>query len=672
MEKIPRHVDIDYSKYAPDIPEDQREAYYGLPKHVQFCKECVMSNQKPNSCYEFEHTIKSIKKTMVIQEDGVCDACHACHNKANGHIDWALREKELRELCDQYRKNDGSYDCLVPGSGGKDSFYAAHLLKYKYGMHPLTVTWAPHIYTPWGWDNMQAWIHAGFDNYLCTPNGMTHRLLTRLATENLFHPFQPFILGQKQLAPKMAAKFGIPLVFYGENEAEFGNPIADNNSALRDEHFFAVNDYDHIYLGGVSLRQLEEDYKVDKADLAIYLPSETSNLEKNHIQVRYLGYYEKWHPQGAYYYSVEHGGFRPAPERTQGTYSKYNSIDDKIDDFFYYTTYIKYGIGRTTYDAAQEIRNEEITLDEGKALCKKFDGEYPDRFEKEIFKYLSLDRQHFPWASQLFEQPKMDRDYFMDLADRFRSPHIWKWEDNMWKLRYTPYEGDSEVLWGDPNSFAKAYYEQGIDELLYIDIVASLYNRNNLSDIVRKTVDDVYIPVCVGGGLRSVEDVRHILSMGADKVAINTAAIKRPALITEVAEAFGSQCMVLSIQAKRSRTWPGKWEAYYDNGRAHSGYDVVEWAKRGVALGAGEILLTSVDCEGLQQGMDLELIKAVTSAVNVPVICGGGVGCGDDIVDAAQAGADAVACAAVLHYKKETVQELKDDIRAGGVEVRRV
>ena len=359
-------------------------------------------------------------------------------------------EKELRELCDQYRKNDGSYDCLVPGSGGKDSFYAAHILKYKYGMHPLTVTWAPHIYTPWGWDNMQAWIHAGFDNYLCTPNGMTHRLLTRLATENLFHPFQPFILGQKQLAPKMAAKFGIPLVFYGENEAEFGNPIADNNSALRDEHFFSVNDYDHIYLGGVSLRQLEEDYKVDKADLAIYLPSETSNLEKNHVQVRYLGYYEKWHPQGAYYYSVEHGGFRPAPERTQGTYSKYNSIDDKIDDFFYYTTYIKYGIGRTTYDAAQEIRNEEITLEEGKALCKKFDGEYPDRFEKEIFQYLSLDRQHFPWASQLFEQPKMDREYFMHLADRFRSPHLWKWEDNMWKLRHTPYEGDSEVLWGDP------------------------------------------------------------------------------------------------------------------------------------------------------------------------------------------------------------------------------
>ena len=223
---------------------------------------------------------------------------------------------------------------------------------------------------------------------------------------------------------------------------------------------------------------------------------------------------------------------------------------------------------------------------------------------------------------------------------------------------------------GDPNAFAKEYYEQGIDELLYIDIVASLYNRNNLSDIVRKTVDDVYIPVCVGGGLRSVEDVRHILAMGADKVAINTAAIKRPELITEVAEAFGSQCMVLSIQAKKSRAQEGKWEAYYDNGRQHSGLDVVEWAKRGVELGAGEILLTSVDCEGLQRGMDLELIRAVTEAVDVPVICGGGVGCARDVVDAANAGASAVATAALLHYKKATVPQLKADIRAAGVEVR--
>ncbi len=225
---------------------------------------------------------------------------------------------------------------------------------------------------------------------------------------------------------------------------------------------------------------------------------------------------------------------------------------------------------------------------------------------------------------------------------------------------------------GNPNEYAKHYYCDGIDELLYIDIVASLYNRNNLSNIVKKTVHDVFIPVCVGGGLRSIDDVRMILSMGADKVAINTAAIKSPELITEVAEAFGSQCMVLSIQAKRSRTHEGKWEAYYDNGREHSGYDVVEWAKRGVDLGAGEILLTSVDNEGLQRGMDLELIKQISQVVDVPVIFGGGAGSANDIVKAARAGADAVACASVLHYKKSTVQDIKNDIRSQGIEVRTV
>ncbi len=224
---------------------------------------------------------------------------------------------------------------------------------------------------------------------------------------------------------------------------------------------------------------------------------------------------------------------------------------------------------------------------------------------------------------------------------------------------------------GNPNEYAKQYYIDGIDELLYIDIVASLYNRNNLSDIVRQTVDDVYIPVCVGGGLRTKEDVRDILSKGADKVAINTAAIKNPDLISTVASAFGSQCMVLSIQAKKSRTQAGKWEAYFDNGRAHSGLDVVEWAKRGESLGAGEILLTSVDNEGLQQGMDLELINQVAGAVDIPVICVGGAGCAEDIADAAKAGADAVACASILHYKKTSVMELKQDIRDLGIEVRR-
>lgn len=438
MDKYKRNILIDDDAFT----EESRKTLYGLPEEVKFCRKCVISNQRPNSCMEFKHTLESKKQTIHFNEDDICDACRAAEKK-NKSIDWGQREKELIDLCDRYRKNDGSYDCLVPGSGGKDSFYAAHILKYKYGMHPLTVTWAPHIYTDWGWNNFQSWMHAGFDNFLCTPNGKVHRLLTRLAVENLFHPFQPFILGQKNLAPKMADLFNIPLVFYGENEAEYGNPIADNEASKRDWKYFAANSSSEIFLAGVSTEMLIKHFGINQTDLKLYLPIDPEWVERKHIEVHYLGYYLKWHPQGAYYYAVENGGFKCSPERTAGTYSKYNSIDDKIDDFHYYTTYIKFGIGRATYDASQEIRNEEITRPEGVALVKKYDGEFPDRFAPEVFTYLSINEREFPQASQMFEQPIMDMDYFKHLEDRFRSPHLWKRESGQWKLRYAVYNEES-------------------------------------------------------------------------------------------------------------------------------------------------------------------------------------------------------------------------------------
>lgn len=221
---------------------------------------------------------------------------------------------------------------------------------------------------------------------------------------------------------------------------------------------------------------------------------------------------------------------------------------------------------------------------------------------------------------------------------------------------------------GNPNEYAKKYYEQGIDEILYMDIVASLYNRNSLGDIIFHTTEDVFIPITVGGGLRSVEDVRNILQLGADKVAINTAAIKRPELIKEIAQTFGSQCMVLSVEAKKVAE--NKWEVYYDNGREHSGYDVIEWVKQGVELGAGEILLTSVDKEGMQKGVDEALIEAVCTAVPVPVIASGGVGSYQDVEKAANKGASAVAVASILHYNKTNVQTLKKNLMDCGQEVR--
>lgn len=307
-------------------------------------------------------------------------------------------------------------------------------------MHPLTVTWAPHVYTEWGWKNFQSWIHAGHDNYLMTPNGRVHRLLTRLSTELLFHPFQAFMFGQKSLAPKMALLFNIPLVFYGENEAEYGNPIGDTDSAQRDWAYFSAEDQSKIFLGGVSVSDLKSQFGVDQNDLQPYLPADPDQLASKNVEVHYLGYYLKWHPQSCYYYAVEYGGFQASPERTPGTYSKYNSIDDRIDDFHYYTTGIKFGIGRASYDAAQEIRSGDINRDEGLALVKRFDHEFPERFADEIFRYLSIPATEFPEASRMFEQPTMDREYFRRLTDHFRSPHLWYYENGEWNLRHAAWK----------------------------------------------------------------------------------------------------------------------------------------------------------------------------------------------------------------------------------------
>lgn len=436
MHRYPTRREIDLAPFERESPDVAR---YGLPLDVRFCRRCVISNQRPNSAVEYAHTTASRKQTIAFDAEGVCDACRLAEQKQRT-IDWAERERQLRELCDRYRRNDGSYDCVVPGSGGKDSFYAAHVLKYQYGMHPLTVTWAPHIYTDWGWRNFQSWLHAGFDNFLSTPNGRVHRLLTRLAVENLFHPFQPFIFGQKSLAPKMALLHDIPLVFYGENEAEYGNPISDTTSARRDWSYFAAADKSKIFLGGTSVADLQERFGVDQHELQPYLPADPEQIERKRVEVHYLGYYLKWHPQSCYYYAVEHGGFQASPERTPGTYSKYNSIDDRIDDFHYYTTFVKFGIGRATYDAAQEIRSGDITRDEGVALVRRFDGEFPQRFADEIFRYLSLPEKEFPEASRMFDQAIMDRGYFDNLADAFRSPHLWRHDAAGWHLRHAVWD----------------------------------------------------------------------------------------------------------------------------------------------------------------------------------------------------------------------------------------
>lgn len=404
------------------MPPEKLEAYYGLPEQVAYCSRCVMSNQRPASTVEFRHRPDRKATTLRLDAEGVCDACrHAEHKE---RIDWEAREKELVRLLDRHRSRDGSYDCLVPGSGGKDSAFQAHVLKSKYGMHPLTCTWPPILYTDVGWRNFRNWCEVGgFDNVTFKPNGRVMRLLTKLAVENLLHPFQTFILGQKNLAPKVALQYGIKLIFYGENEAEYGNPIADNNSSLRDRSYYTAQNLGDLYLAGVPVSELTGRHGLTPGDLRPFLPADHRELGASEIEVHYLGYYLKWTPQECYYYATEHCGFEANPFRTEGTYSKYNSLDDKIDGLHYYTTYIKFGLGRATYDASQEIRNRHLTREDGVALVRKFDGEFPKKYFQEIMDAL-----------------EMEPDHFLELCDRHRSPHLWKREGGEWKLRHPVWE----------------------------------------------------------------------------------------------------------------------------------------------------------------------------------------------------------------------------------------
>jgi len=396
------------------------EVKYGLPANVVFCRKCVISNQRPTTTLEFQNNSTQTKPTTAFNADGVCDACRWAEMKETS-IDWKAREHELEQLLEQHRSNDGSYDVIVPSSGGKDSGFVAHLLKERFGMHPLTVTWAPHLYTDIGWKNLQGFIHAGFDNVLITPNGRVHRLLTKLAFRNLGHPFQPFILGQRNVGPRLALQHGVKLVFYGENVAEYGNNWKDNLSPLMKEILITGIDIhnDDLFIGGVTIGELIETHGLKRSDLLPYASVNRDAYSKAGIEMHYMSYYKKWIPQENFYYAAENTGFKPNTERTQGTYSKYSSIDDKIDPFHYFMTMIKFGIGRTTYDAAQEIRTGHITREEGVSLVKRYDTEFPDKFFNEFLEYTGLTKEEF-WST----------------VDGFRSPHLWSKDKNGWALRH--------------------------------------------------------------------------------------------------------------------------------------------------------------------------------------------------------------------------------------------
>lgn len=391
---------------------------YGLPIQVRFCKKCTISNQRPSSSIEFKNTKDGKKDTINFGDDGICDACKYAEIKKN--IDWSIRRHELKAVCDKFRRSDGRFDVLVPGSGGKDSLMTAHILKYEFNMHPLLVTWPPNLYTQQGFENFTSWLESGYPNYTYWPNLKVHKILTQLAFKNLVHPFQPFIIGQRNIAPRFSVQFDIPFIMYGENQAEYGNKITENTNSKMDKSFFsAENELDKIYLAGVSAKQLMKEYGFTLADMNAYIPTDPYLLQKTNTEVHYMGYYVKWHPQEVYYYAVEKTLFKPNTYRTEGSYSKYSSFDDKIDWLHYYTTYVKFGIGRATYDSSQEIRNGDITRQEGVNLVKRFDGEFPNQYLEDNLKYLELSLEEFT-----------------SIIDSARPEHLWKINSNgTWELK---------------------------------------------------------------------------------------------------------------------------------------------------------------------------------------------------------------------------------------------
>jgi len=374
---------------------------YNLPTEVKFCTKCTISNQRPR---------------ITFDEHGVCSACNFAEFKKH-KIDWGMREEELIKLLDKHRRNDGRYDVLVPCSGGKDASYIAHELKHKYNMNPLTVTWAPHLYTDIGFQNLHELTRVGdVANVLGTPPGKTHRLLTKLSFEILGDPFQPFIYGQTNYPLQMAVQMQIPLVMYGENgEVEYGGDMKNAFKPTRDYKA----DHKKHYFSGIDPEDFAK-YGLDKKDMVPYMAPDHKLMDDLGMEIHFYGYYKKWIPQENFYYCVANTGFKANPIRSEGTYSKYASLDDKIDGYHYFLAFIKFGLGRCTSDTAHEIRDGHLTREEGVALVNKFDGEFPKKYFETFLEYCDI-----------------SEEYFWETINSWRSPHLWgKDEEGEWRLKH--------------------------------------------------------------------------------------------------------------------------------------------------------------------------------------------------------------------------------------------
>ena len=367
-------------------------------KKIVFCKKCVVSNQRPR---------------LLFNEEGVCAACLFSEYKKN-QIDWDKRENELKKLCDKFRKNDGSWDVVVPGSGGKDSGFVAWYLKEKMGMHPLIVTWAPALPTQIGRENMDNLIKSGFDNILGTPNGIIHRKLTKICFEEFGDNFQPFVYGQLNFPYRIAEKFKIQLIMFGEDgDVEYGGSFDRYDKSELELTYNIKSKFSNLP------PEYWEKFGINRDELKFYENPSIENLSKNLIEAHYFSYFHKWSPEKHYDLAKSKLGFKEKPSgRSEGTYTNFASLDDKTDGFHYYMAFIKFGIGRATSDAAHQIRDEVITRDEAVDLVIQYDGEYPKFYEKEFLEYLNINEK------------KLE-----EIINKFRRDIVWKKNNDTWVLK---------------------------------------------------------------------------------------------------------------------------------------------------------------------------------------------------------------------------------------------
>lgn len=358
---------------------------YELPREVRFCNLCVISNQRPR---------------IVFDAAGICNACLYWQRKKR--VDWRARSEEFGALLDQFRSKDGSFDVLVPSSGGKDSVRVALSLRDDYGMHPLTFTWAPFVYTDIGFRNLYWHIQHGFDNVLLHPKGNIHRMMARESLIKIGDPFQPFVYGQTYSPLKVAAQYGIGLVVDGENgDAEYGgNPEAESLKGYGEE------DAAKFWLSGLELDAwLEAGFS--HRDLEMYFPKPPTNAPPP-VQRVFFSYFHDWRPQENFYIASSKGGFKPNSVRSEGTYSKYASLDDQTDPYHYYLGMLKFGLGRATSDAAHEIREGLISREEGVNLVRKYDTNTPSGTHyKTLANYMSMSSEELEMLEQRWRNPRL-------------------------------------------------------------------------------------------------------------------------------------------------------------------------------------------------------------------------------------------------------------------------